>query len=271
MVVCLGRLGASAQQILPHYFGTEGTANPWPLLLGLGGVFVLCNLVGVGGFLWKVRGPSLEPSLAHLLFTFLGVASFALAVSLGFLIFWDGQHGPVLAARLERVAVLVALAGLPVLAIGLVVHRGLESSREAGVLRVAGTAVALLGALVMLGALGLAWPEPIPLIAIAVVNFLVFCAMAFRFDLPILQTAAIASLTIGLATAWHLARGKIEFERLANSMRELALSTDTGIAFGGIFFLVALGGEIIARFRRTAHARLFALAQVSLPFSELVW
>src|SRR5262249_35363888 len=147
-----------------------------------------CHGGAVGtGLLRSSRGGALRDRQANTPFTFLGIASFALAVTLGFLIYWSDDP----LAALHRLAGGLAPAGIPVLITGLMVHGGEEVS---GPVRTGGTAVALVGAAVMLLAVALAWPQPVALLVVCTLDFAVLTAVALRGRLPLAHAAAVPCL-----------------------------------------------------------------------------
>src|SRR6185437_9562535 len=118
----------------------------------------------------------LEIRQAHALFVFLGLASFALFVALGFLLSRSGD----LTRALPRLAVPFALAGVPILAGGLLVRRSLPGE-DGGAPRTAGTAVAFTGLAIMLSAVILAWPQPLAVLLVCLANAAILSALAFRW------------------------------------------------------------------------------------------
>src|SRR4029077_7342662 len=106
---------------------------------------------------------------------FLGMASFALATALGFLVYWGGDLG----LSLEMLAVPLALAGVPVLATGLLLHRGLAEDNDLALVRTTGPGLALVGLLLLVLALVLAWPQPLALIPVCLLDFAVLTAVGF--------------------------------------------------------------------------------------------
>src|SRR5262249_4883262 len=149
--------------------------------------------------LLRARARLRDPE-AHTLFAFLGMATFPVAVALGFLVYWCAD--PALA--LERVAVFIALAGVPVLASGVLVHSSpgepaalaagsdypaanAAGSPGAGVsasTRTIATSIALAGMLILLAAVVVAWPEPVALILVCALDFAVLSIVAWRCRLP---------------------------------------------------------------------------------------
>src|SRR5262249_59486751 len=116
---------------------------------------------------WAVSHP-------HVFVLFAGLASTHLFVPLGVLPPRSGDLSP----ALPRLAAPFALVGVPILAGGLLVRRGLPRE-EGGGPRTAGTAVAFTGLALMLSAVVLAWPEPLAVLIVCLANAVLLRILAF--------------------------------------------------------------------------------------------
>src|SRR5262249_8325288 len=107
----LAVVGAAGTQLLvPRLVESQEPSARLCLLAGL--LPAACHGGAVGTVLvGGSRAGTLRDRQANTLFTFLGIASFALTVALGFLIYWSDD--PV--AALHRLSIVLALAGIPVL------------------------------------------------------------------------------------------------------------------------------------------------------------
>src|SRR5205085_983844 len=103
---------------------------------------------------------------AQALVGFLGLAVFSLLAALAFLV----SRIPSWLDVLPALALPLALAGVPGLAGGLLIRRQLVEDDAAT--RTTGTAVVLTGLTLMLSGLAVAWPLPIPLLLVAIINAL---------------------------------------------------------------------------------------------------
>src|SRR5262249_51126723 len=132
-LVTLGVLGPCAGLLLvPRLWG--GPAVPAVNLIVLGFLPVACHAASTCVLIHRLALRSrLSLASAGSLFAHLGQATFALLVALGFLVYWSADQK----AALERLAVLIALAGIPLPPAGREMHRGLAPSAE---LAAAGTA-----------------------------------------------------------------------------------------------------------------------------------
>ncbi|HZU36603.1 MAG TPA: hypothetical protein VFA18_11870, partial [Gemmataceae bacterium] len=246
----VGVLGCAAVQLLAAWLLPSRPSLAWVLPLGLGAV--ACQGASVGGLLWRVCSgePKLEPDRAGRLFLHLGISAFAVLVTLGLLSYGTAQLGTIdlFGAVLDRLAVVVALAGVPVLLTGLQVHTGLAEHEDAGAMRTAGTAVALAGMAVLLGGLALAWPQPLALIAVGGLDFIILTAVAFRWRLPVVHGAALPCLVLTCVTVALLVWQNVGRETLPAAL----YSADSGVILVGLFLLLGAGGEGLTRFGRRA-------------------
>ncbi len=238
--------------------------SPWlSLLLALApvGLFVAATL----GVLRRTRGN--EPAedrwtagQAQGVFIFLGTSVFAVTVALGLVGFHADRAQAIdwLAAPIDLVAVGVLIAGLAVM-------RGVGDAAAVGHLRVAGTAVALTGAAVMLVALGLAWPHPAGLLAIGLLNAGALAYVALRYDLPMLHALASASLTVAYLTAFHWLIGAVSIEQPYGAATwSTRLIAQTGVSLLGLFALLAYAAEALAQRGLRTHAAIHAAASLAV-------
>lgn len=248
-------IGASACQLLAVRLVGPATGEVRFLLVGLAATVSQC--LGLGAYLRGVGRKPMGAVQANGVFLALGTATFALAVTLGLLIYQAGD--PALA--LGWTSMLLALAGLPVLAGGLVVHHGLQDERKEAGRRAAGTAVALAGMVAMLLAVALAWPRPAPVLAVCALNFAALTVVGFRARLPIAHVAALGCFTVAYLVGFYLVSGRLDIppEELAGRLTVLAASAETGTALAALFVLFGIVGELLARFGRPRHGKVYAL------------
>jgi hypothetical protein len=198
---------AGSQLLTPHLIDPAAGNLPSRLLLlsGLPGALHLlaCGAV-LGGLTLYGANRHLHKPQAHALFTFLGLATFALLATFAFLL--SRLDRPV--TGLHLLACPLILAGVPELASGLVVFRGLEGEASVG-LRTAGTGVALAGVGMMLAGVALAWPDPAPLLAALLLTGTVLIITAFTARAEWSQAGALPCLTLAVLVGFYLARGDL--------------------------------------------------------------
>lgn len=265
-LLTLAVLGPCAVQLLiPRALDTE-TPLPWlAVLLAL--AVVLCHGLALAPVLVAAgRRERLDGRLAGNLLLLLGLANFALAAALSFFVY----RSDAVQTALQRLAVPVALAGVPVLSAGLLLHRKLagaarpadEAGTDAGtgaeptpprglapgVARTIGTGVALGGAFVLLLALGFAWPVPLALLTVGVLNVAVLEAAAARGRLPLLLVPALACLAVGYLVGVHLLCGNLGLTRADRGAALLALAVSplTGSGLVPLVVGLAAAGEWLA-------------------------
>jgi hypothetical protein len=264
---------SAVQLLVPRCLDPSAPATGPFVLLGL--VPVLCLGGTTAAVLLRAgRAGSLCETEAHALFGFLGMALFPLAVMLGFLVYWCDEPG----LALQRAAVLIALAGVPVLATGLVVHssplplpvpvpemddssgtgRGTDAGREvdavalSGPIRTVGTAIALAGLVVLLTAVALAWPGPRSMVLVCALDFAVLTIIAWRYRWPVAHAGALPCLVVGYLTAFHLLAGNLNvaYSETDQRLLEQAVAPVSGAALTVLVVLMAVSAELSARVGR---------------------
>jgi hypothetical protein len=256
-------VGTGASQLIFSWIIGPERGLGWLLALGFLPVAFHCFSSG-----WELMRAKSDQSdretQSRGLFGFVGMSLFAVTIALGFLVYlageriFDGDISP----ALTHVALLVALAAWPVLSCGLVVHRSLADNPEAGLWRTTGTAVALIGMLIMLAAGLLAWPSPISMLLVCLFDFAIISYVAFRYDLPIAHVAALPCLTVLFLTSFHLSDGDLS--------SDIFRSSEGGIMLAGLFVLLAIAGEVIARIGHAAHSAWYAFGGAAIAFWSLI-
>ena len=112
----------------------------------------------------------------------------------------------------------MSLAAAAVLGLGLAVHWRSESSHAAET-RTVGTALAVFGAMLMAGAVVLAWPSPMILIAVSLVTALAFVVLAVIGQVAVLHTCAAVAAT--LAYLLIVLRASVPLDDLHTHSRQL--------------------------------------------------
>jgi hypothetical protein len=211
---------------------------------------------------------SLTEQQANQLFLVLGTAGFAVVMALGLLVGQESQAGD-LAGCLNRLSVLLAISAATVLAGGMRVVEGASHDAALAAHRTAGTLVALVGAALILVALGMAWPQPAVLLAASGLGLAALVFVAFRYRFPVAHAGAIACATIAFLIGLHLAAGNLPWSVAAGSgpqVLRLTIGTTSGVSLVGLAALLALAAGGLATTGRPAHALQYAggCAAVSL-------
>jgi hypothetical protein len=251
---------AGSQLIVPRLLDEQHPI----LYVALGCVPVACHLLACGAVvaglsraLSRAENQRLQIRQANALFVFLGLASFALFVALGFLLSRSGD----LSLALPRLATPFTLVGVPILAGGLLVRRGLPRE-EGGGPRTAGTAVAFTGLALMLSAVVLAWPQPLALLLVCLANAAILSALAFRWRLPHAHVVALPCLALAVLIVVQLALGNLTIAPEVAAgwwLAEQLLSPSGGVALAILAALLTAGAEVLARAGHRVHAVSYAL------------
>jgi len=270
----LAVLGAAASQMPIAWFQERGQpVAGWGLLLGFLPVLfqglTVARAAATGGLRPSARQPETTPdpfSAVNNLFGFLGMATFAAAVALGFLVYWSGELAP----ALQRLSVVIALGGIAPLACGLWVHRLLTDQAALATARTVGTLVGLSGMALMLAAVALAWPAPLPLLLLCTLNAIVFTAIAFRAEWPTAHAAALPCLALGYLTAVHWALGHLHgAEQSGWQLLAVLFSAQSGTALAALVAVLAILAETMARARRGRDGTCYAIGSGALAFVSL--
>lgn len=159
---------------------------------------------------------------------------------------------------LHRIAPVIGLLGLPPLAIGLILWSRASAPGVVG-WRVVGTLIAAGGAAMLLLAVGLAWPDPLPMLIGALGSGVLLTTIALILRLPQGHYFAGAALLLAALVAIPLMRGELPY-RDASPARwsEVVPSAATGM---GLLLMVAAWGAaalLLQRRGRGADARCVA-------------
>ena len=258
----LAVMGTSAGQLIINRQGeVEGTETSMVRATAIFALPLVSYLVATLSQLHQIaRKKHLSRARSTQTFTVLGIAVFALAVSLGLLIYRTG-------AVRETLTVLspsLSLAAAAVLGLGLAVHWRSESANAAET-RTAGTALAVFGAMLMAGAIVLAWPSPLILIAVSLVTALAFVVLAVVGQVAVLHACRgggshprlSAHRVVRERSAGRFAHGQSAADRCpAHGTHALALLMPA-VAIAG------LGGWLVYR-RRAEVAWAYLLAAAGI-------
>ncbi len=272
LAVFVALVGTSARVLVPRWrwwlvlsvVGNSGALLLVPehpsagWFLALGGLPVALHNVASGRAIgtFRSRQPLTAPD-TYELFIFLGAATFALAVALGLLVYRSADR----ALAFEQLSAIVTLAALPLAAGGLVVMQGLPDDEEHAGLRTAGTTLAIVGMMLMLVGLGLAWPEPSRLILVGLLNVAALATLAFYYRLSAAHVGAIAAAAMVHFVAFHLLWGHladVPRDLLSRHLLGLVTSAQTGTSLVGLFVLLGIATEVIARKAGREHAIWYA-------------
>ena len=139
------------------------------------------------------HSPRLSPARARQTFTVLGIAAFSLLVALSLMV----HVGGAIRETLTVLSPCLSVAAAVVMGTGIAVHRRCDTARSAET-RTVGTALAIFGGMLMLGALVLAWPDPLLLVTVSLVMTFAFASLAYVVRQPVFHALALVAATFAL-------------------------------------------------------------------------
>lgn len=255
----LGVLGNSAVALLLARFVPADVSEGWLAAAAYLPVAVFGAAV-VGYLLRLARPDELDAGRAAAVLALLGTTVFAMILADGRLVA-QGVRMIGLAAMLDQLAGAVTLAAVPVMAVGLTLARGMPSKSELEGYRATGTTVALVGAVVMLAALAMAWPAPAALVAIGAFDAAALAWIAFRYRLPVAHAGAVFCTAIVCLVGYHAATSgllQLPREELGRELLRLGTSAPSGNVLGVLFVAAAAVAEWLVRRGHRAHAQVYA-------------
>jgi hypothetical protein len=244
-ILSAGVLGSSIGQLLVRHFASPDAA---PALLILLGAFpVGCYVVTVALALRQLLSDrEIDESETTTAFTILGTMSFAALLPLGLLLY---KSGP-LSLSMMYLAPLVTLWGLPLVATGTILWKRI-ANKELVASRTTGTALGILGLMIVLAGMILAWPNPASIVPAALLNFAIFTVLAVALELPIAHLFAAICFALAYLVTFHVFAGNITWVNLrVMSLLEVSLSVSSGQGLAGAFALFLAASEWLLRRKR---------------------
>src|SRR5215213_6780524 len=248
-ILSAGVLGSSVGQLLVRHFAAVDT-SPAPLILL--GAFPVCCYVGTVGLALRfvLDDREIDESETTTVFTVLGTMSFAALLPFGLLLHKAGPIG----MSMMYLAPLVTLWGLPMLSTGTILWRKI-SNKELVAARTAGTALGILGLMIVLAGMILAWPNPASIVPAALLNFAILTALAVVLELPIAHVIAALCFALAYVVTFHVISGNITWENLrVMSLLEVSVSVPSGQALAGAVALFVVASEWL-RYRKRLKNR----------------
>jgi hypothetical protein len=268
-ILSAGVLGSSIGQLLVRHFAAPDVSPA--LLVFLAAFPVACYIVTVGFALRLVLSDrEIDESETTTVFTILGTMSFAALLPFGLLLY---KSGP-LSLTMMYLAPVVTLWGLPLLATGTVLWRRIRN-KELVASRTTGTALGILGVVIVLAGMILAWPNPSSIVPAALLNFAIFTALALALELPVAHLIAANCLALGYLVIFHVFAGHIAWRNLrVMSLLEQVLSGPSAQALAGAFVVFLIAAEWLGKKKRARDSYYYLVsacevAAVSLAFLGL--
>ena len=251
-----------------------GPTTPFVYVYALAAGPILTYLITSSVALWRHWAPvvselgeatSLTELEANRALMFLGVTTAAALMAIALLL----HVVPPLAITLHWLSPLVALCGLPAVLVGLLFWRRLVDRTYSG-LQTTGIGVGALGALVMVGAVAYAWPDPATLLPAALLTAIAMLVVAVWFGIPAAHVPAGVALETGWIVGFYRLRGDVGWTLAETSaIRNLFLSVTTGhvlVALVAAFGLVAAG---LNHWGRRESGKMYALLAAAATIASL--
>ncbi|HJS24278.1 MAG TPA: hypothetical protein VJ751_07990, partial [Pyrinomonadaceae bacterium] len=263
-ILSAGVLGSSVGQLLVRHFAAVDTS---PALLVLLGAFpVACYVITVGLALRIVLDDrEIDARETTTVFTVLGTMSFAALLPFGLLLYKSGPLG----MSMMYLAPLVTLWGLPMLATGTILWRGINN-KELVASRTTGTALGILGVMIVLAGMILAWPNPASIVPAALLNFAIFTALAIALELPVAHFVAAMCFALAYLVTCHVVVGNITWKNLrVMSLLDVTLSVASGQVLVGAFAVFVIASEWLSQRRRERDSQYYLIAAFSIAILSL--
>ena len=264
-VLSAGVLGSSIGQLLIRHFASADSAPA--LLVFLGAFPVTFYVVTVGLALRVVLSDhEIDEKETTTVFTVLGAMSFAALLPFGLLLHKAGPLG----LTMMYLAPLVTLWGLPMLATGMILWRRINN-KELVTARTTGTALGIIGVMVVLAGMVLAWPNPASIVPAAMLNFAIFTVLAVFLEMPVAHLLAASCLALAYLVTYHVVTGHISWQNLrVMSLLDVSLTVASGQAWVGAFVLFVAAAEWLSRRKRERDAQYYLIAAGLIATLSLV-
>jgi len=262
-LLAVGALGSSIGQLLVRHFA-DADIRPI-VLVGLGAVPVIFYVGGIGWALkLAFRDGEIDEIESIEILTTLGALTFAAVLPFALLLY---KAGPI-EVSMMHVAPLITLAGVPMLASGMLLWRRVLD-KKLGSTRTAGASIAILGMAIALAGMILGWPNPASIIPAALFNFLVFTAVAIALQESRAHVVAAGCLAFGYSIAFHVLAGHVPWQNLHDvSLLAVASGVSTGQSLVVPFVTFILVHEWLSP-RRDRDARSYLVAACGVAIVSL--
>jgi hypothetical protein len=265
-LLAAGALGSSVGQLLVRHFAAPG--NSAAILIALGAFPVLCYVGATGWSLKLAMADSdIDEPEANAIFITLGALTFAAVLPFGLLLYKSGS-API---AMMHLAPLVTLGAAPMVATGWLLWQRVQR-KELTATRTAGGSIAILGMLMALAGMLLAWPNPASIVPAALFNFLMFTAVSVYLEEPRAHLIAAICVTLAYAITSHVLAGHVPWENLrVVSLLRVTASVSTGQALTIPFVSFVLVYEWLLRKEKPRDAFSYVLATCAVAVASTVF
>ncbi len=264
-ILSAGVLGSSVGQLLVRHFASLD-ASP-ALLVFLGAFPVMCYVVTVGLALRLVlHDRQIDEKETTTIFTVLGTMSFAALLPFGLLLY---KSGP-LSMSMMYLAPIVTLWGLPMVATGTILWKRI-TNKELVASRTVGTALGILGVMIVLAGMILAWPNPSSIVPAALLNFAIFTILAVALEIPVAHVLAAICFALAYLVTFHVFAGNITAVNLrVMSLFNTVMSVTSGQALVGAAAIFIAASEWLSRRKRERESAWYIVSACLVAIVSLL-
>src|SRR5260370_36072558 len=127
--------------------------------------------------------------------------------------------------------------------------------------RTAGNSLAVIGTVIVLSGMILAWPNPASIVPAALFNFAVFTALAVLLEIPVSHLLAAGCFALAYLVSFHVLVGHVYWQNLrAMSLLDVRVTVSSGQALAPLFVLFMGATEWLTQQRRLADSRFYLIA-----------
>lgn len=240
-LLAVGVLGSSIGQLLIRHFSSPDYSPS--LILLLGAFPILCYAGAAAWMLWiALEDGKIDETEAIAIFVTLGALTFAALLPFGLLLYKSGPAS----MSMMYLAPLVSLAGVPMLSSGTLLWK--RTAKDLSASRTAGTSIAVLGTLIVISGMILAWPNPASVVPAALLNAAVLIAIAILLELPPAQSLGALCFALAFLVLSHVVTGDLPWQNLrVVSLLDVVYAAKSGQI---LFFPFALTAAVSAWFAR---------------------
>jgi len=262
----LAVIGNSIVVLLAAGLFFEHISPGWLIAAGCLPPLLLISSVEIYFFLKPDRN-KFDAAGANALFMLLGIAVFCTAVALG-LLTAQGIKSCGLTITLHCLAIPLTLAALSVLSAGLRVMRGMADDPASEGYRTAGTTVALLGVVLQLASIIMAWPQPLLIVAAGLIGAASLAYLALRYDFPAAHSGAMLCLALAYLAGFNVIFDPslrslqsqsliIQSDTLGGDLLRMTLSARSGTALVGLFLAFSAISEWFLLRGQKTHGKMY--------------
>lgn len=265
-LLAAGVLGSSVGQLLIRHFAAFD--NSPGLLLALGAFPVICYAAAAAWMLWIALADSeIDERETGAIFMTLGSLTFAALLPFGLLLY---RSGPV-SMSMMYLAPLVTLGGIPMLASGTLLWKRVRA-KELVASRTAGTAIAILGTVIVIAGMVMAWPNPASIVPAAILNFAVLTALAVLLDLSFAHLLAAICFSLAYVVLFHVLAGNIPWQNLrVVSLLDVTTSAASGQSLVLLFGIFVATSEWLQAKKRSSDSLSYLIAGCAIAIVSLLY